>query len=186
MTQQRRPQRSPIFIGGEGRSEMGYADWLRNLVRDRGLPFHLELYDLGSGAGDPLSRIERAVERLAQLRRNREPFDRRYLFLDTDQLAAHKGRAEAAHRLAAANRLRVIWQDPTHEAFLLRHLPGCETKRPPDKRAADQALIREWEDYRKPCDAREIERRLDPDGACRVAAGLPVLGELLRFIKLMP
>jgi len=165
---------------------MGYAGWLRNLVLDRGLPFHLELSDLGRGAGDPFARIDMAIARLTHLERNREPFAARYIFLDTDQLERDAGRTERARRRAAARDFTVIWQEPTHEAFLLRHLPGCDTRRPPDKRAADQALGREWADYRKPTSAQVIERRLDLDGAYRVAARLPELAGLLRMIGLWP
>lgn len=181
-----RPQRAPIFIGCEGQSEIGYAGWLRNLVRDRDLPFHLELSDLGLGAGDPFARVDLAIERLTRMERNREPFVARYLFLDSDQLVADAGRADQARRRAAAHNFTVIWQEPTHEAFLLRHLPGCDTRRPPNKRLADQALGREWAGYRKPTNAQAIERRLDLEGAYRVAAQLPELAELLRTIGLGP
>ena len=75
-----RPQRAPIFIGCEGLSEMGYAGWLRNIVRDRDLPFHLELSDLGRGAGDPLTRIDLAMDRIRRMEGNREPFIGRFLF----------------------------------------------------------------------------------------------------------
>lgn len=181
-----RPQRTPVFIGCEGQSEMGYAGWLRNLIRDRDLPFHLELSDLGRGAGDPFARIDMAIERVARLEANREPFAGRFVFLDTDQLAADPGRANQARRRAADNDFTVIWQEPTHEAFLLRHLPGCEMRRPPDKNTADEALRREWANYRKPAAAQEIERRLGLDGALRVAAQLPELAALMRMIGLSP
>ena len=62
-----RPQRVPVFIGGEGRSEIAYAGWLRNLARDRDIPVHLELCDLGQGAGDPYTRIEMAIERVERI-----------------------------------------------------------------------------------------------------------------------
>jgi hypothetical protein len=39
----------PIFVGCEGQSEVDYVGWLRNLARDRHLPVHLELADLGRG-----------------------------------------------------------------------------------------------------------------------------------------
>jgi hypothetical protein len=180
-----RPQRAPIFIGCEGQSEVSYAGWLRNLVRDRNLPFHLELSDLGRGAGDPFARVDMAIERLARLERNREPFKGRFLFLDTDQLAADPGRATQARQRAERNKFIVIWQKPTHEAFLLRHLPGRDTHQPPDKRAAETALAREWADYRKPCSAERLEQRIDLDGACRVAGQLPALADLLRMIALL-
>jgi hypothetical protein len=179
-----RPQRAPVFIGCEGQSEVGYCGWLRNLVRDRNLPFHLELADLGRGAGDPFARVDMAIERIARLERNRERFIGRYLFLDTDQLAADPDRANRARGRAQVCGLIIIWQNPTHEAFLLRHFPGRDTRQPPDKRSADTALARVWADYRKPCGAQDIERRLGLDDALRVAGHLPELADLLRLIGL--
>lgn len=179
-----RPQRAPVFIGGEGRSEVAYAGWLRNLVRDRDLPFHIELCDLGQGAGDPYTRIEMAIERVQRIERNREPFVGRYVFLDTDQIDGDQVRADLARRHARDNGFTVIWQQPTHEAFLLRHFPGRHMNQPPDKRAADAALAREWADYRKPCTPQQLEQRLVLDGAMRVAERLPELAELLRLIGL--
>jgi hypothetical protein len=179
-----RPRRAPIFIGCEGQSEVGYAGWLRNLVRDLDLPFHLELSDLGRGAGDPFARIDMAIERVDRLETNREPFIARYLFLDSDQLSADRNRADQAHRRARDHRFVVIWQEPTHEAFLLRHLLGRDTRQPPDKRAADKALAQEWAEYRKPCSAQQLEQRIGLDGARRVSARLPGLADLLRTIGL--
>lgn len=180
-----RPQRAPIFIGCEGQSEIGYAGWLRNLVRDRDLPFHLELSDLGLGAGDPFARVDLAIERLTRIERNREPFVGRYLFLDTDQLALDPGRANQARQRALEHNFTVIWQVPTHEAFLLRHFPGRDTRQPPDKRTADVALAKEWADYRKPSSAQQLEQRFGLDGARRVAGRLPELADLLRTIGLL-
>lgn len=179
------PQRAPIFIGCEGQSEVGYAGWLRNMVRDRNLPFHLELSDLGRGAGDPFARIDMAIERVMRWEANRDTFVARYVFLDTDQLAADRSRAEQACRRAREGGIIVIWQQPTHEAFLLRHFPGRNANQPPDKRAADMALVKEWADYRKPSSPREIERRLQLEGAHRVAALLPELADLLRKVGLL-
>lgn len=179
-----RPQRAPIFIGCEGQSEMGYAGWLRNLARDRNVPVHLELSDLGRGAGDPLTRIDMAIERIERIERNRERFVGKYLFLDTDQLADNLFRAEQARRRAQDRGISVIWQEPTHEGFLLRHFANCHTRRPPDKQTADQALSREWANYSKPSTAKDIEGRLAIDGARRVAASLPELEELLRVLNL--
>ena len=180
-----RPQRAPIFIGCEGQSEMGYAGWLRNLVRDRDLPVHLELSDLGRGAGDPLTRIEMAIDRLTRLERNREPFVGRFLFLDTDQLVGEPQREEQSKRRARDEEITIIWQEPTHEAFLLRHFPGRNTRRPPTKQAADTALAKEWPGYRKPCTAQNLEGRIALDGARKVAGTLPELASLLRMVGLL-
>lgn len=180
-----RQQRDPVFIGGEGQSEICYASWLRNLVRDRDLPFHLELCDLGRGAGDPFARVDLAIERVTRMERNRVPFVGRYLFLDTDQLARDAGRAHQAHKRARENNFTVIWQEPTHEAFLLRHFPGRDMNQPPTKRAADLALAKEWANYHKPSSVQQLEQRLDLDDARRVAGRLDELSDLLRMIGLL-
>jgi hypothetical protein len=164
---------------------MGYASWLRTLVRDRELPYHLSLHDLGKGAGDPLARVKMAIDRPQDRERKLDRFAARYLFLDTDQLEIDADRAEQTHRLVDQHRIKVIWQNPTHEAFLLRHFPGCHTLQPPNKRAADQALMKEWNDYCKPCTAPQIERQITLEGAIRVANSLPELRDLLRFIGLL-
>jgi uncharacterized membrane protein YccC len=164
---------------------MGYAGWLRNMVRDQALPFHIELYDLGQGAGEPVTRIAMAVDRINQLERNRLAFSRKFLFLDTDQLTTDTQRAELAHRRAAENKIVVIWQEPTHEAFLLRHLPRCLTLRPANKQIADAELSKKWVGYKKPLDAELIEKRIDIEGALRVSTHLPELQDLLGAIGLL-
>lgn len=178
-----RPQRDPIYIGCEGQSEMEYAGWLRALCHAH--PVHLFLDNLGKGAGDPLTRIELAYDRLGRAERDREPFVGRFLFLDTDQLTGDAERTQRARRRAEECGFTVIWQQPNHEAFLLRHLPGCLTLRPPDKRSADGALAREWAAYRKPCPREQLERRLDLAGARAVAGTMGELADLLSLIKLM-
>jgi hypothetical protein len=39
-------------------------------------------------------------------------------------------------RLAQAAHLHLLWQEPSHEALLLRHLDGCQTLRPSSPAAA--------------------------------------------------
>jgi hypothetical protein len=121
---------------------------------------------------------------VTRLERNREPYAGRFLFLDTDQLEGERDRAERSRRRASEERFTVIWQEPTHEALLLRHFPGRDTRRPPTKKAADAALAREWADYRKPCSAQALERVITLDGARRVAARCPELASLLDIIGL--
>lgn len=150
MRRRRIPQRAPIFVGCEGLSEMGYAGWLRNLARDRQLPVHLVLSDLGRGAGDPLARVELAIQRVLILERNRVPFVGRFLLLDTDQLSLDANRANRARAFAQQHNFGVIWQDPTHEGFLLRHLPNCLTRNPPNALVAKAHLILKWPGYVKP------------------------------------
>jgi hypothetical protein len=179
-----RPQRAPVFIGCEGASEAGYVRWLGNMVRDRDLPFHLEVVDLGLGAGDPLARVEKAADRLGRIEANKQPFVGRFLLLDTDQLALHAQRAQQARQLAAREKFAVIWQEPTHEAFLLRHFPNCLNHRPPTARIAEDELQKRWADYRKPRNAAQVEAVLTLDGARVVAGSSAALRSLLDTIGL--
>lgn len=180
----KRPQRKRIFIGCEGASEMGYAGWLRNLVRPQ-KRVHLEISNLGEGAGDPLARVDLALQRLRILTRDKEPFVGQFLFLDTDQLAADPVRADMARRRANDHGITIIWQEPTYEAFLLRHLPGEETRRPPDKVAALLALRKAWgDDYRKGLSAEQIEQRLTRESALSIAKQSPALASLLALLEL--
>ena len=88
------PLRRPVYIGCEGASEASYAGFLQDLIRDVGLPVYLVVQELGPGAGDPLARIDMAVQRLAQLRRTRTAPAERFVLLDFDQ-AEYKSRKQS-------------------------------------------------------------------------------------------
>ena len=178
------PQRRTIFIGCEGRSEVGYAALLQDLLRSAEHAVHLDLYDLGHG-GDPLGRIEMAVRRLASLQRRRTAPRERFVLLDSDQVSREPHRAERARQLASENHIAIVWQSPCHKAMLLRHLLGLAQHRPPDTRGAEQALAREWPDYRKPMSAANLARRLDGDALVRAARVEPELRALLTCLGLI-
>ena len=118
------PQRRPVYIGCEGKSEASYAGLLQDMLRDADLAVHLVIDELGRGAGDPLARIDMALQHLAHLRRTRTAPDERFALLDADQAVRDPQRAERARRSAADNNITIIWQDPCFEAVLLRHLEG--------------------------------------------------------------
>lgn len=179
------PQRRLVYIGCEGASEVSYARFLQDLLREAGLSVHLVVQELGPGAGDPLARIELAVRRLADLRRTRiAPVDR-FVLLDADQAQRDQKRAERAQRIAADNDIVIVWQRPCFEAVLLRHLEGRAGHRPPDTPGAGRALERDWPDYEKPMSRTDLARRLDLAAALRAAAVEPELGVMLRCIGLL-
>jgi hypothetical protein len=99
------PLRRPVYIGCEGASEVSYAGFLQDLIRDEDLPIYLMIDELGPGAGDPLSRIEMAVRRLDQLRKKRTAPTQRFALLDSDQADRDPQRADWA-RLKAAEQYR--------------------------------------------------------------------------------
>jgi hypothetical protein len=54
---------------------------------------------------------------------------------------------------------RLIWQDPDHEALLLRHLPKCQDKRPASGDSM-RALQKQWPDYVKGMSAQQLARQI--------------------------
>ena len=178
-------QRRPVFIGCEGASEVSYAGFLQDLLRDVSLPVHLVIEELGLGAGDPLARIDLAVRRLDHLRRTRIAPLQRFVLLDDDQIAADPQRAVRARRTAAENNIVIVWQRPCFEAVLLRHLPDRATRRPPDTSEAVRALVRVWPEYQKPMTRAGLARRLDRQAVLQAAAVEPELDVLLRCLGLV-
>ena len=179
------PLRRVIFIGCEGASEVSYAQFLQDLADEAGLHIHLDIRELGPGAGDPLHRIELAVTRLRFLRRARTDPAARFVFVDHDQAERDPERAERAIRLAHDNGIAIIWQRPCFEAFLLRHFAGRETHRPPTSPVALSALRQVWAVYRKPMSRLELSSQIDLAAVRRAAAVEPEFREMLVRLGLM-
>lgn len=78
-----RPLKRPVYIGCEGASERGYAALLQDFINDAGLAVHLHIDELAPGAGDPLARVELAVDRIARLTKQRTAPDAAFVLLDT-------------------------------------------------------------------------------------------------------
>ena len=178
------PQRRLVFIGCEGESEVAYAGLLQDMLLQAGMHVQLNVRDLGRGAGDPLARVQLAVQHLAQLGRTRIAPPERFILLDDDQTARDPARAECARQLAAQHRITIVWQRPCFEALLLRHLPDCTTRRPPDTAEAVRVLEREWRGYRKPLSRAALAERIDHDAVRRAAGVEPELQVLLRCLGL--
>jgi len=179
------PLKRVIYVGCEGRSEAGYARLLQTIANSEQLSVHLHVEELHPGAGDPLARVEMAVQRLARLSRTRGAINDRFALLDFDQAEREPQRAERARQLAQANSIEIVWQRPTLEAVLLRHLPNRTAHRPPDAHAAMQALRRDWPDYEKATPAQVLATRIDRAGVLRAATVEPELEALLRCIGLV-
>jgi hypothetical protein len=138
------PLRRQIFVGCEGKSEAGYVALLQDFAKSLNLPIYLNIKELAPGAGDPLARVEVAVRLIKQESDARLAPATSFMLLDEDQTVLAPARAETARQLAAQKNIRIVWQRPCFEPVLLRHLPGCHTRRPPDTPGADAALQREW------------------------------------------
>jgi hypothetical protein len=176
------PPRRPIFFGGEGFSEVGYGTLVARIARE--LPdihVHIHVQGLQPGAGDPLELVERAVKVIDNLERRRADFAVKAVLLDV-------GDAEKVRQAAAAARAggiqHLIWQAPDHEALLLRHLEGCEHRRPPAGQSF-AALRREWVGYEKGMSAQALGARIGLDHIRRACTVEAELQAFLRAIGLL-
>ena len=179
-----REKRRRVFVACEGESERGYVAFVNQLVEEVGLPLHLDIR-LCKG-GDPLAIVERAVDEISRRASRRGRYVERAIFLDGDKRREAPDRTMQADRLIEANGLRPVWSQPALEALLLRHLPGCESLRPPTSGAALRELNRRWPEYVKGMAANEIRRRLDLSAVKRAAAVEPELRSFLTAIGILP
>lgn len=178
-----RPQRKRLFVGCEGDSERGYAALLQRYAECDGLLVHIDPVLLQPGGGDPCALVERALTLLAQReRRHGEPYAERFVILDTDKLRQSPQRDARARQIAERAGLLLVWQNPCHEAMLLRHLETCANLQPPTTPLAIQQLRHRWPAYEKGMAAVRLAERIDLAGARRVAQNDVELAALLAAI----
>lgn len=175
-----RRQRTPIYLGCEGESEVGYGALLNRLVNERsGIHLHIHVEKLQPGAGDPHALVKRAVQRIANLERRRDAFARKAILLDRGA----PQRNQEAQTLAAQCDIMLIWQDPDHEAFLLRHLEGFQQNRPPAGTSL-AALRKPWPNYHKGSTQIQLADRIDMQRIRQARAVEPGLDAFLTAIGL--
>ncbi|MGU3539223.1 RloB domain-containing protein [Methylobacterium sp. A54F] len=177
------PQRRRIFLGCEGESERSYGALLGRIVELRHRRVHIDGVVLQPGAGDPLALVERAVEAMRHRANRNGIYAFRALILDSDKCGLSPDRDARIEGLARRHDLLLIWQEPCHEALLLRHLDGCAALRPGDSLRAADELRRRWPDYRKGLPAMQLAARLDEASVLRAAHGNPPLRTLLDAIE---
>ena len=173
-----RPRKKPVFLAGEGPSERGYGRWLNRLAAEAHVPVAIRAEALRGG--DPLDLVKQTFERLRTVERQRGPYRTRGLLLDGDLRGQSIERDAQAIRLAKKKHIRLIWQDPSHEAFLLRHFAGYENHRPPDQASAERLLRRVWPDFTKGLDGGEYGRVLTAE---HLAVARAVEWELNAFLR---
>jgi hypothetical protein len=175
--------RTPIFLGCEGESERGYGVLLNRYAREiPGLHLHIQAELLQPGAGDPLALVQRAIQRIADLERRRDPFACKAILLDIGD----SQKSQEAQALAAANGIaHLIWQEPDHEGFLLRHLDDCQQLRPPAGTSM-VALRRRWADYRKAQTQVQLAQRITMEHIQRACSVEPSLRDFLVSIGVIP
>jgi hypothetical protein len=158
-----------MFLGCEGDSERGYGALLGDLLEERRQDIHLDVVLLRPGGGDPLTLVKRCEEYFARNARRGSPaYIHRALLLDSDLREHDRTRDQEATNLALKLELRMIWQEPCHEAFLLRHLDGFRDNRPTLPRDAMTLLQRAWPQYRKGMAAVRLREELAMKMSCEL------------------
>lgn len=177
------PQRRVFFVGCEGESEAAYVALLNEHIRRRALAVALRAFHLNPGAGDPLELVRRALQQIKQRHSRGDRFAMSVVFLDQDKCVEAPARCQQAGALARDHGIHLIWQEPDHEALLLRHLPGCAALRPP-RGTSMPALTQRWPEYRKPMTAASLAVRLDETCVLQARNVEPALAVFLNAIGL--
>jgi hypothetical protein len=137
------PQRKRIFLGCEGESEQSYGALLQRLANEQNLPLAIDSVIL-KGGGDPLGYLQLAVSKIEEEEEKRGEYMVRAVLIDKDRLGQNKERDQRIPTLISQHCLQIIWQEPCHEALLLRHLPNCQSLRPVSTELAIKELGRRW------------------------------------------
>ena len=175
-------RRKPIFFGCEGESEVGYAQTLGDIFDEQNLSIHLDAVLLSPGAGSPSSKIVMATKKIAEHERKRSQYWKKIILLDTDRLENDQNERDRTNSLALENNIFIVWQRPSHEAFLLRHLQGCAQLRPATIAQATSLLVDKWPNYRKPMNRMQVAKSINSVGVRQAAAVEPELRTILNEI----
>lgn len=171
-----------MFLGCEGQSEQGYGKRLEALLNEPRKRFHFDAVLLQPGAGDASVLIGVALDKMCREEEKYGAYDHRAILLDSDTRGVAPDRMLRAIAEARKKGVLLIWQEPCHEALLLRHLEGTQTKRPKTAGQADAALQRAWRGYSKPMHASGLKLRIDRAAVLRAAAVEAGLRDFLNMV----
>lgn len=178
-----RKVRSRVFIGCEGKGEIGFVHWLGRLCDEAGCAWAFDPQDLQGG--DPRAMLVDATRHRDRGQVN-GAYTHAILLLDSDRV----GDPEDIRRLAAKSRLTLVLQRPKLEGVLLRLHPGHE-RRFPSPEDTNRQLLRVWPDvwggnHRRAVDADTLGRRFALADLRRAAACDEELRRLLELLGLPP
>ena len=177
---QGRKTRKRIFLGSEGISERNYGRYLQQIADYHNLPIHIDC-DYVTGGGDPLKVVQESIRLMKRNSRNHGDYLVKVVMLDSDKLGRSTDRDNKIRPLAADHDVKLLYSNPNFEAFLLRHFPGCESKKPPAETSLSE-LEKVWPAYLKGIDARSIYIQLGEDGLVRACTVEDSLRDFLTVI----
>ena len=177
---QGRKPRKRIFLGSEGISERNYGQFLKLITDNHNLQIHIDC-NYVTGGGDPLKVVQESIRLMKRNSRNHGNYLVKAVMLDSDKLGRSTDRDNKIRPLAADHDVKLLYNDPNFEAFLLRHFPGCESKMPPADTSLSE-LEKVWPAYLKGIDARSIYKQLGEDGLVRACTVEDSLRDFLTVI----
>jgi hypothetical protein len=163
-------RRRRIFVGCEGESEQAYCQVLNDILNDQNLNLHLEVTLVGEGAGGPKQKVLKAIQKITHSEDCSGRFVKKVLFIDSDLVVNNPQGKLETEDIANKNGILLVWQEPTHEAFLLRHLPNCAAHRPLQSQLATNKLKAQWSEYKKPMPRMNIAKVIDVDRVKQAAS----------------
>jgi len=172
------PQRKRVFLGCEGESEQSYGALLSRIVGVQRQDFFLDTVLLRPGGGDPLALVELAAKK-KKLGEKKGDYAAAFALIDSDKRGIVPHRDQQALVLADTAGLTIIWQEPCHEALLLRHYPNAQQLKPQSTALAIAALKGKWADYTKGMPAAKLATVIDAAGLRRARGVEPGLNALL-------
>jgi len=186
MSRVRIQQRTRIYVGCEGESEQSYVARLSQIADAACLHLHFDNDLLRPGGGDPLALVELAIRRIQEKEAKRGAFVFRAILLDRDKVGIKPERDAQIVPMARQNWLHLIWQEPCHEGFLLRHLEGRQAARPATSDLAAHALKSVWPEYQKAMPALQLASRIDLQAVRRAASVERAFADFIDQIGLIP
>ena len=172
--------RRATFVGTEGLSERGFAQFVQRCCTNAGVRVHLKI-KAGNG-GDSLSGVADAVRYLKRQAYTRE-YSQRLVLLDKDRLAQDRQAGRDATRLAQIHNIQLVFQIPNLEGLLIRLHTG-EERRSISPRTSSSELRKLWPEYTKPPTSHALIRRFGLDDLKRAAKYDPELQKLLSIVGL--
>ena len=181
MSKQRESEpRIRFFLACEGESEHSYVKFLNGLAdRHSGKRVHLASFII-NGGGNPMTILERSVKRCVSEERKGGVFADKIILMDRDvyQRIRVDEQNKFQHRLNL-EKFRVIWQEPDHEGFLIRHLSNSVI---PTHGEALPQLQQLWPSYRKNMPVTDIEGKLDINCVKLASKSMPEFAQFLKIV----
>lgn len=177
-------QRKRNFFAVEGEGEQSFIKFLQQISDQNEIHVHLDCEVLSGGGYKTM--LERAISYRARNEKKKGKAKESILIVDTDRAEKNEDPWSIEQLTTKANRntFVVCLQQPNLEGLLFRMLPGND-KVTPNATTVHKQLLKEWQAYQKPADARTLINKFSFNDLHRVANSDNHLKKLLLKIGLL-